>query len=122
MKLYFTLKENNRLDSFSYFPMETAEGEVQHEIETDIEYRKLSKCELIDGKLVYNDEYEKEDLADAIRIRRNRECFSIINRGQIWYTRTVNTVEKLKELTEWYVAWLDAPSTLVVPEKPNWLE
>jgi hypothetical protein len=122
MKLYFTLKENNRLDSFSYFPMETAEGETQYEIETDVEFDKLSKCEFVDGELIYNSEYEIEDVKRKLRIKRERECFPYINRGQLWYTQTVNTSEKMTELTDWYQAWLDVTDTLEAPVKPSWLD
>lgn len=121
MKIYFTLK-NNRIDSYSMFPMQIQEGETQYETETDIEFEKLVKCDYVDGELVYNTEYEKEDAIHKLRVRRERECFPYVNRGQIWYTRTVNTAGRLKELTEWYLAWLNVTETLEVPTKPSWLE
>ena len=54
-----------------------------------------------------------------IRDLRQTECFSIINRGTLWYQSL--TEAQLVELSQWYNAWLDAPETLVVPEKPSWL-
>lgn len=54
-----------------------------------------------------------------IRHRRETECFPIINRGSLWYDSL--TAEQKAELATWYQAWLDAPETLVVPQKPSWL-
>ncbi len=42
-----------------------------------------------DGKLIYNSEaydaHVTEELKAEYRHRREKECFSIINRGQLWY-------------------------------------
>lgn len=56
---------------------------------------------------------------NALRSQRETECFSIINRGQLWYDTL--TEEQIVELKEWYIAWLDVTDTLVVPNKPNWI-
>lgn len=55
-----------------------------------------------------------------LRRRREEECFSIINRGELWYSRL--TVPQKVELGHWYDAWLDVTETKVVPDKPEWLE
>lgn len=79
---------------------------------------------LKDGKLVYDPaEYEKvqtEEQKDNLRKRRETECFSVINRGQLWYEGI--SLAQLLELRQWYKAWLDVTTTLVAPEKPKWLE
>lgn len=76
-----------------------------------------------DGMLVYNDVWEKmldrAKTVDEIRNRREKECFPIVNRGQLWYDRL--SKKKKEELEQWYQAWLDATSTGVVPEKLAWL-
>lgn len=59
-------------------------------------------------------------LKSDIRMKRDAECFSIINRGQLWYSTL--TEEQLIELNAWYQAWLNATETLVIPDKPIWLE
>lgn len=56
------------------------------------------------------------DYKNIYRKRRERECFSIINRGAFWYN-TLTEAQK-QEIQTWYQAWLDAPETLVVPEPP----
>ena len=56
---------------------------------------------------------------DTLRSQRETECFSIINRGQLWYDTL--TESQKAELKEWYIAWLDVTDTLVVPNKPDWI-
>ena len=63
---------------------------------------------------------ETENTKQALRQRRQTECFSYVNRGQLWYATL--SVKQLAELTLWYKAWLNVTDTLVVPEKPSWLE
>ena len=70
---------------------------------------------------------EEKDTAERLslkksilRQRRKAECFSYINRGQLWYTTL--SVKQLAELTAWYTAWLKVTDTLTVPDKPSWLE
>jgi hypothetical protein len=76
-----------------------------------------------DGNLEYDSEKEtalqQEAETEAIRQRREQECFSIINRGSLWYEML--TEEQKKELKTWYQAWLDATDTRVMPDKPAWL-
>ena len=57
---------------------------------------------------------------NKIRARRRKECFSIINRGALWYEKL--TIEQRAELSAWYEAWLNAPQTLEMPETPVWLK
>lgn len=65
-------------------------------------------------------EEKKERLAFNLRGRRNRECFSFINRGKIWYDTLSD--DKMQELKAWYNAWLDVTETLTVPIAPAWLK
>lgn len=79
---------------------------------------------LMDGALVLDaDRLAALQLADrrnAIRARRERECYSVINRGQLWYEGV--SITHLVELRKWYKAWLDAPATLIIPDRPAWLD
>ena len=76
------------------------------------------------GVLSFDSDQDKDVVEKAtkeeLRIRRERECFSFVNRGQLWYGTL--TVKQLAELTSWYLAWLKVTDTKVVPEKPSWLE
>lgn len=62
------------------------------------------------------DSYVLEDL----RQQREVECFSIINRGALWYNTL--TEEQLADLQNWYKAWLDVTETRVIPVKPSWIK
>ena len=52
-------------------------------------------------------------------MRRDTECFPIINRGELWYKHL--TDEQKEELDNWYNAWLEVTETKVIPTKPEWL-
>lgn len=65
-------------------------------------------------------EISAESKANYLRKQREKECFPIINRGSLWYEKL--SEEQDAELREWYQAWLDAPATLVIPDRPLWLE
>lgn len=68
----------------------------------------------------YTQEELLERKKEQLRARREQECFSIINRGSLWYDNLSGV--QLEELEEWYHKWLMAPQTLEVPEKPEWLK
>lgn len=77
-----------------------------------------------DGTATFDEEQEKalqnEAVLEDLRNRREVECFSVINRGQLWYEGV--TITQLLELRQWYKDWLKVTETLTVPEKPTWLE
>ena len=64
--------------------------------------------------------YTEEEIIERLRYRREEECFSIINRGQLWYNNL--TAEQYDALQVWYKTWLDVTETKMIPEKPNWLK
>ena len=59
------------------------------------------------------------DLPNFLRGLREKECFSVINRGKLWYNLLTN--EQLTELKNWYTDWLNVTDTLEIPVKPEWL-
>lgn len=79
---------------------------------------------LVDGVLTLDEDrlaaLQLAGRQDAIRARRERECYSVINRGQLWYEGI--SLARLAELRKWYKAWLDAPATLIIPDRPAWLD
>lgn len=89
----------------------------------DLFMHQFYAFQLKDGRLVYDPtEYEKvqtDEQKENLRIRRETECFSVINRGQLWYEGI--SITQLLELRQWYKAWLNVTETMVVPEKPAWL-
>ena len=78
---------------------------------------------IIDNHLVFDEnkkaEADHKFRINTIRMRRQAECFSVIDRSQLWYNSLTN--EQKAELQEWYEAWLVAPDALVIPRKPDWL-
>jgi hypothetical protein len=67
-----------------------------------------------------NTVYFKTPSDNYLRFLRNQHCFSIINRGRLWYD-TLNETQ-IEELKTWYMAWLDVTETKVIPDKPSWLK
>ena len=61
-----------------------------------------------------------QELIEDLRQQREEECFSIINRGKLWYDNL--TEEQLVELNTWYNAWLNVTETKIIPEKPSWIK
>ena len=60
-----------------------------------------------------------KDDNELLRKARERDCFSVINRGKAWYD--LLTLEQEAELKEWYAAWLNVTETKVIPTAPSWL-
>lgn len=65
-------------------------------------------------------EVENENSLNELRKLRETECFSIINRGILWYNTL--TEEQIDELAQWYQDWLDVTDTMVVPTMPDWIK
>ena len=80
----------------------------------------------LDGEIVSDEGTERSVLAyyetvkSELRSIREQECFSIVNRGQVWYDTL--TAEQRQELSVWYLAWLNVTETLEIPQKPSWLK
>lgn len=67
----------------------------------------------------YTQEEIIENKKNSLRVKREAECFPVINRGKLWYDSL--SPEQIIELQAWYVKWLDVTITLITPEKPEWL-
>lgn len=62
----------------------------------------------------------EEQIKANIRANREKKCFPIINRGQLWYDTL--TEQQHNELAVWYRAWLDATETMVEPNDLDWIK
>ena len=96
--------------------------EVEKVIEVEgVEYKPArDEKENIYVYVLYTEEELLENKKNKLRYRREEECFYIINRGALWYTKL--SEEQVQELEEWYHKWLMAPQTLEVPDKPEWIK
>ena len=78
-------------------------------------------------KITYQKEYVKkselgtdlDSVKNGLRLRREQECFQVINRGILWYNQLSD--EQYAELNDWYIKWLDVTETLHIPTEPTWL-
>lgn len=77
-----------------------------------------------DGALFLDEEQatalQEEEENKQLRIERDAECFSVINRGWLWYDTL--TEKQTKELRKWYKDWLDVTDTRKKPDRPSWLK
>lgn len=71
-------------------------------------------------KVELTEEQKLEREKQRLRNLREKECFALVNRGELWYKRL--TEEQKAELDVWYQAWLDVTQTLEIPVKPEWLK
>ena len=98
--------------------IEIAEPEDMQDFE-----QNYGSYHIVDNKLVKDKQeqlrLEDEHELDLLRHQREKICFPIINRGELWYSRL--TEEQKAELNTWYDAWLDVTETRVIPETPEWL-
>ena len=91
----------------------------------DLEHFKeyYQAYKLTDNALVFDKNQEliieQEMFKQELRDRRENECFTIINRGQLWYD-SLSSIQR-SELYDWYNAWLIVTETLEIPKKPEWL-
>ena len=76
-----------------------------------------------DGNLILDEQklqsVNDTRIVDELRFKREKACFPIINRGELWYSRL--TADQKKELDTWYQAWLDVTDTNVLPDTLAWL-
>lgn len=102
------------------FPLDETAIEVSQEV---LDLIGVKYCFDVENNKVI-DYDNSEDLRlqqlEELRQRREQECFSIINRGSLWYATL--TDEQVEELNKWYQNWLDCTETLEMPKKPEWLK
>lgn len=104
----------------------------EEEYEKTLATKRNFAWKVVDGELVnvrIANNTDEENL-EKLRDMREWECFSIINRGVLWYNTL--TTEQQQELNTWYQAWLDVPQVYletkptdietIIPAKPNWLK
>lgn len=62
----------------------------------------------------------KEAAKEVLRHIREEECYTIINRGILWYETLTDTQKA--DLLNWYNAWKDVTDTLIIPVRPSWIK
>lgn len=127
MVLSVLLNAEQYVENFLHDEKETIPGGVIVDMPCDSIFEFVSKHKSYyykDGRLCLDKSKQQEqsvrDHKTRLRGQREKDCFRVINRGQLWYATL--TVVQLKELAEWYKAWLDVTETFIVPEMPDWLK
>lgn len=117
------LDEHNRVRGYSTM-LDSFEGGINVEVDETFDPKKDYAYLWVDGHLVYSEaaeaEFKQRLMIEELRERRESECFAVINRSIVWH-KMLTDAEEI-ELFDWYQAWLDAPETGIIPEKPEWLK
>ena len=119
----FVLNENNDLIGPNGNKALDVEMPPQEELDRLFDYANAYKYDQKTNSIIFDvNKYnimELEAKKNELRKRREIECFSIINRGELWYeTLTQNQKE---ELSIWYNDWLNVTDTMTVPEPILWV-
>lgn len=92
-------------------------------IQIDDKYADCTSIDFDDNLKFNVEKYNARKNAIKLEELRNaREiiCFTIINRGKLWYDKL--TKSQLNELNIWYHEWLDVTQTKQIPKKPSWIK
>ena len=123
MKIYYLQNENQEIieDGFEKFNSACKEKERE-----DYHIKNGYNGALFFVEYMETDEYKEKAKAFSeqqaikrLRRQRDEDCFSVINRGALWYERL--TDEQKQELEAWYEAWLNVTETKIIPVCPEWL-
>ena len=121
--IYYLMNDNKEIikDDFSFFENALSMSDEDYKIVNGYNgalfLETFTKTEEYKQKEA---EWQRNHILKVLKTRREQECFSIINRGYLWYLQL--TDEHIRELNVWYDAWLDVTETLTVPKKPDWID
>lgn len=124
MKIYYLQNENEEIieDGFERFnpkckEMDREDYHIINGYNGALFFYEYTKTEEYKRKA---EAFAEKLRLEELRRRRDEECFSVINRGALWYEKL--TPEERAELETWYQGWLDVTETGVAPETPEWLK
>lgn len=118
------LNDQGFIDSFATIGNILDSTEIDAPADLDHFERNYRSYRVNDGRLIFDEEkavaIQTEEENEKLRIERDNECFSVVNRGWLWYDTL--TEKQTKELRKWYQDWLDVTETRKKPDKPSWLK
>lgn len=124
MEVYYLQNENQEIieDGFEKFDekclsMNKSEYKIVNGYNGALFFVEYTKTDEYKAKA---EEFKASSELNELRHRREEECFSVVNRGALWYDRL--TEAQKTELDGWYEAWLDVTETKNVPQQPGWLK
>ena len=125
MKTYIVIDEFNNVIAICDGFHISMEGCTTIELNEELDHDMIDGYVWENDKVVFSEKrFEERKLQirkEELRIKREEVCFSVVNRGDIWYETYVNTEERKQEFQAWYQAWLDVTDTLSEPETPEWI-
>lgn len=107
------IKTNEKGFITDYALIGNIEGGTEVEAPEDEEHFRshFSSYKLLNHLLSFDGEEDEklrtESTRQELRLRRQNECFSYVNRGQLWYAML--SVKQIAELTAWYKASAKTP-------------
>jgi ribosomal protein L11 methylase PrmA len=115
---------NGFIESYATFGNIVDSTEIEMPMDLDHFEQNYRAYRIKDGKLFFDENQAavllNEEENAQLRVERDTECFSVINRGWLWYDTL--TDKQTKELQTWYKEWLDVTETKKKPKKPAWLD
>lgn len=82
----------------------------------------------INGQFIFTEGFISEADKEALRARRQKECFDIISHGSFIIKLLENVADipsftqRLNEFQQWYQGWLDVTETNIIPQYPTWIQ
>lgn len=126
MKTYIVVDNNDNVIGIADGIKIEMENCTTYELDEELDHSKIDGFVFKDNQVSFNSEkFEARQLENKqweLRDKRERICFSVVDRNNLWYDKYVTTEERKTELANWYQAWLDVTETMVEPETPEWIE
>lgn len=118
------LNEQGFIDSFATVGTILDSAEIDAPVNLDHFERNYRAYRIKDGALFFDEDkasaIQTEEENEQLRVERDKECFTVINRGWLWYDTL--SEKQTKELRKWYQDWLDVTETRKKPDRPSWLK
>lgn len=118
------LNDQGFIDSFATIGNILDGAEIELPADLDHFERNYRAYRIKDGALFFDGDkasaIQTEEENEQLRVERDKECFTVINRGWLWYDTL--SEKQTKELRKWYQDWLDVTDTRKKPDRPSWLK
>lgn len=118
------LNDQGFIDSFATIGNILDGAEIEVPADLDHFERNYRAYRIKDGALFFDEDkataIQTEEENEQLRVERDKECFTVINRGWLWYDTL--SEKQTKELRKWYQDWLDVTETRKKPDRPSWLK
>lgn len=118
------LNDQGFIDSFATIGNILNGTEIEIPADLDHFERNYRAYRIKDGTLFFDADkasaIQTEEENEQLRVERDKECFTVINRGWLWYDTL--SEKQTKELRKWYQDWLDVTDTRKKPDRPSWLK